>query len=115
MLIRQAAIAVLALGCSAAWAQDSGLAPGAYECWMFSSARLDLNFKVTGAGQYQGADNSKGKFTFDPRSHEVTFLSGSLQGAMPKGFRAIYEVRKGKPTVSFVSPRGSEASFCEKA
>jgi hypothetical protein len=103
----------LAVIASPAMAQ-SGPAAGSYECWAFSSARMDLNFKVTAPGQYVGADNSKGKFTFNPGTKQIDFVSGSLHGAMPDGFKSIYEVRKGKPTVSFVSPRGSEASFCEK-
>ena len=89
------------------------LAAGAYECWAYSSPRLLLNFKVTGDGQYQGSDNSSGRFRFDAAGRQVTFLSGTLAGAMPAGFKAIYELRRGKPTLSYQSPSGNEAAFCE--
>lgn len=91
----------------------AALATGAYECWAFSSPRMGLNFTVTGPGQYVGLDNVRGTFTYNPATKEVVFRSGPLQGVMPDGFKSIYEVRQGKPTLSFIGRSGAEASFCE--
>ncbi|HEX2591630.1 MAG TPA: hypothetical protein VHL34_09050 [Rhizomicrobium sp.] len=92
-------------------ANAAGMAMGAYECWGNGEARMLMNFTVTGAGTYKGSDNSTGKFTLT--GNTVTFTSGSLNGVMPDGFVAKYEIRKGIPTVSFVGPSGAEAQFCE--
>jgi hypothetical protein len=88
--------------------------PGNYECWAFSTARMNLNFTVTAPGKYRASDGSTSTFTFEPATGLVTF-AGYLKDAMPSGFTAIYHEPRGTPTVSFRSPRGSEASFCEKA
>lgn len=39
---------------------------------------------------------------------------GRLAEAMPAGFTAVDHEKNGRPTVSFRSARGSEASFCER-
>jgi hypothetical protein len=94
-------------------AADTGLAAGAYECWHFGSARLLLNFTVTGPDSYAGYDGTPGNFEFDPSTGEVVFISGPLHGIMPDGFKAVYEVRDGVPTLSYISARGAEAAFCQ--
>lgn len=87
---------------------------GRYECWFFNQPQAGMNFAVTGDGRYSGAKGDAGRFTLDGASGRMAFTGGPLDGALPDGFRAIYVVRKGRPTVSFVSPRGSEAAFCER-
>jgi hypothetical protein len=105
----------LATGSGGAQTTRGGpLAPGSYECWAFSSPRMGLNFTITGPGAYRGAEGGTGAFSYDAATGAITFTSGPLAGAMPTGFRVIYEVRRGKPTVSFVGTSGAEASFCEK-
>ncbi len=95
-------------------AAGAGVAAGAYECWANGEARMLLNFTVSGAGQYVGADRMPGRFRLDARTSRMTFAGGALDGAMPDGFYAVYHVVQGRPTVSFMSPRGSEAMFCQK-
>lgn len=90
------------------------VATGSYECWAFNSARMDLNFEVTGPGRYTAAaDGSEGSFSFDQASGQIRF-AGYLGEAMPDGFTSIYYEPNGRPTVSFRGRSGSEASFCEK-
>jgi hypothetical protein len=93
---------------------QAGMATGAYECWYFSQAQMMLNFTVTGADTYVGsASGESGTYALSGKS--LTWASGPLVGIMPDGFTAIYEVRGGIPTVSYVSGRGAEAAFCENA
>lgn len=87
---------------------------GRYECWAFSSARMELNFSITGPRTYKASDGSAGTFTFHPASGRISF-TGFLGQAMPEGFSALYHEPHSTPTVSFRSARGAEASFCERA
>jgi hypothetical protein len=86
---------------------------GSYECWANGQARMLLNFTIRGAGQYTGSDGKAGTFSIDPNTGRIKFKGGALDGVMPEGFYAIYHVPQGRPTVSFRSPSGSEASFCQ--
>lgn len=93
----------------------AAVALGRYECWNFNSARMELNFEITGAGRYTAAaDGSEGEFEFDPGSGAIRF-SGYLRESMPDGFSAIYHEPNGHPTVSFRGRSGAEASFCERS
>ncbi len=94
-------------------AAPASVATGSYECWANGQARLLMNFKVTGKSAYNG-DEGKGKFSYDAASGKMSFIGGHLDGAMPAGYVAMYHENKGRPTVSFRSPRGSEAAFCER-
>ncbi len=96
----------------AAASAPGSVALGQYECWNFSSARMDLNFEVTAPGRYTASDGSRRSFTYDAASGEIRF-EGYLGEAMPEGFKAIYHVSNGVPKVSFRGRSGSEASFCE--
>lgn len=89
------------------------VAVGSYECWGNGSARMLLNFTVRSASQYTGSDGKPGSFSVDANGR-ITFKGGALDGAMPSGFYAVYYEPEGLPTVSFRSPRGTEASFCQK-
>ena len=101
---------------TAAAAQGAGgaVAQGVYECWSSGQANFMLNFTITGPHQYSGANGRGGSFAFDASSKRITFKDGSLAGAMPAGFYSIYYVPQGRPTVSFRSPSGNEAAFCQK-
>ena len=92
-----------------------GMATGSYECWANGQARLLLNFTVRSSTQYLDSDNKPGTYRMEPGNGQVTFKGGALDGAMPQGFIAVYHTPKGKPTLSFRSPRGAEAAFCERA
>ena len=113
----------LLVGCGAAllisnlWAQGpAAVAPGNYECWAHGSARMLLNFKVTGKDRYTDPDGKvRGSFTYSAGTGAITFKGGHLDGVMPNGFTSIYHELKGKPTVSFRGRGGAEASFCERA
>jgi hypothetical protein len=108
-LLTAAVIAAASTGTAAA-----GMAEGPYECWFFSQPQPILNFAVTGPATYPGeADGTTGEYELSGK--DISWKSGPMVGAMPDGFTTIYEVRNGNPTVSFVSGRGSEAAFCEKA
>jgi hypothetical protein len=96
-------------------APTGGVAAGSYECWANGSARMLLNFTIRTAAQYTGSDGKPGSYGYDANTGRITFKGGALDGAMPDGFYAIYQELKGVPTVSFRSPRGAEASFCQKA
>jgi hypothetical protein len=91
------------------------VATGSYECWANGAARMLLNFTIRNASQYTDSDEKLGTYTYDPASGRITFKGGLLDGAMPNGFQSIYHEPNRKPTVSFRSPRGAEAAFCEKA
>jgi hypothetical protein len=92
------------------------VAPGSYECWGNGSPRLLLNFKVTGKDRYSDADGKQqGSFAYNPANGAITFKGGHLDGVMPAGFTSVYHENKKRPTVSFRSGRGAEASFCELA
>jgi hypothetical protein len=86
---------------------------GAYECWANGQANLILNFTVTGGNRYTGSDGQSGTFSLDGQNR-ITFHGGSLDGAMPNGFYAVYHAPQGRPTVSFRNPQGSEAAYCER-
>lgn len=105
-------IFTLVFAIAAGPALADGMATGDYECWYFSQAQSSLNFNVTGPGSYTGYDGAPGTFTISADG-QVTFESGPLQGVMPDGFIARYEVRQGRPTLSYISGRGAEAAFCE--
>jgi len=88
--------------------------PGAYECWAHGAARMLMNFKVTAPGRYTNEDgNEAGRFTYDPASGLVSFKGGHLDGAMPDGFKAVYEARTQRHVLSFRGRSGGEAAFCE--
>ena len=89
------------------------LAMGAYECWGNGQAHLTMNFTAQGANRYTGYNGQSGTYTVDS-SNRVTFRGGPLDGVMPAGFYAVYYAPQGRPTVSFRSPRASEAAFCQK-
>ena len=86
--------------------------PGNYECWSGSSARLNMNFTITGLGGYR---NASGAGRFSKGADGRLSLTGPMLEAMPKGFVAVYHEHHGKPTVSFRGPSGGEAAFCERA
>lgn len=88
------------------------VASGAYECWAFNTARMDLNFEVTGPGEYVASDGSTGTFELDAATQAIRF-TGYLAEVMPDGFTSIYHEPKGIPTVSFRGRGGAEVSFCE--
>ncbi len=93
----------------------ASVAQGNYECWGNGSPRLLLNFKVTGKDRYTDPDGKeRGSFSYDTGAGAIAFKGGHLDGVMPNGFTSIYHENKNKPTVSFRSARGSEASFCER-
>lgn len=104
-----AAVAALVLGGAA----QAGMAEGVYECWAFQSPRMGLNLTVTGSSTYIETDGgAAGEYALNGK--DITWLSGHLHGAMPDGFKTIYEVRQGKPTISFIGEVSqSEAAFCE--
>jgi hypothetical protein len=87
---------------------------GVYQCWSGNHANLTLNFSITGANQYAGYNGNAGTFSFDAASTRIAFKGGSLDGALPKGFYAIYHAPGGRPTVSFRDSGGAEAAFCQK-
>ncbi|MGE0715697.1 MAG: hypothetical protein AB7P02_09650 [Alphaproteobacteria bacterium] len=109
-----AAAACILAANAAATAAVKAVATGSYECWANGQARMLMNFTVTGAGAYRASDGSNGRFTLSPATGAVAF-TGYMKDVMPDGFVAVYHEKNGKPTVSFRSPRGSEAAFCEKA
>lgn len=89
------------------------VALGSYECWANGSARMLLNFTITGPGRYTASDGSKGTFTFDPGSKAINF-TGYERDVLPSGVHTIYHEPQGKPAVSFRNGSNSEISFCEK-
>ena len=72
-----------------------------------------MNFSVRSSNQYTGSDGKPGDYSYDAASTRVIFKTGALNGVMPEGFYAVYYAPGGRPTVSFRSARGSEASFCQ--
>ena len=101
--------------CSAVQAQaPAAVAQGNYECWGNGSPRLLLNFKVTGKDRYTDPEGKeKGSFAYNAANGGITFKGGHLDGVMPTGFTSVYHEKNKRPTVSFRSARGAEASFCE--
>jgi hypothetical protein len=91
------------------------VAQGNYQCWANGQARMLLNFSIKSATEYAGSNGKAGSYAYDGASGKITFKGGSLDGAMPEGYTNIYHEPKGRPTVSFRSPRGAEASFCQLA
>jgi hypothetical protein len=62
------------------------VATGNYECWAHGSARMLLNFKVTGPGKYSNPDGEKsGTFTYNANTGAIAFSGGHLDGVMPAG------------------------------
>ncbi len=116
-IVRATVVAVTVSSAGAA-ASAADTAPemvsGDYECWFFSQPQPIMNFTVVGPGSYKGYDDSAGEYSIDAAG-EVTFTSGTLEGVMPDGYKAVYEVREGIPTLSFISNRGSEAAFCQNS
>lgn len=109
MMLAAASFSAFGAGTAAA-----GMAEGEYECWYFNQPRLGLNFAVTGPTTYTHTmDGKPGEYELNGKT--LTWKSGPMQGSMPDGFTTIYEVRGGTPTVAFMSGRGAEAAFCEKA
>jgi hypothetical protein len=102
------------LASSLAHAAPAQVAAGSYECWGNGSPRMLLNFTVKGPGQYVGSDDKPGRYAYDAATGAIRFQGGALDGVMPAGFTSVYHEDKGRPTVSFRSGRGAEASFCEK-
>lgn len=98
----------------AAAAQSPGMPTGSYECWANGAARMLMNFQVTAPGRYTDSEGKPGQFTLDAGTGRVSFQGGMLDGAMPDGFIAVFHTPGGRPTVSFRSPRGAEAAFCER-
>jgi hypothetical protein len=116
MRLRAAAFIAAAAICAAPLPAQAAMANGSYKCWHFSEARLTFNFTVFGPDSYEGYDGTAGTYVHDTASGEVTFTSGPLAGAMPDGFKAIYELRENVPTLSYISgTSGAEALFCENA
>jgi hypothetical protein len=99
-------------GClAAAWVSAaSAQSPhtGQYECWANNRARTMLNFTLQPNGQYTDANGERGTYSFDGRN--VAFRGGALDGQHP-----VYEVRKRRPTMSFIGVGSAEAAFCEAA
>ena len=90
------------------------VATGPYECWANGAPRLLLNFSIRSATEYRDSDNRPGTYTYDSKTGRITFKGGGLDGVMPRNFYSIYHEPKGRPTVSFRNPQGSEASYCER-
>lgn len=116
---RRLALTTLLLGAAVAMspaaAAPAKVAAGAYECWGNGAPRMLLNFNILDDSRYGNEDgNERGAFGYDSAGGRITFKGGHLDGAMPNGFTAIYHEPKGRPTVSFRSARGAEASFCER-
>jgi hypothetical protein len=110
------ALSLALCAAGAAFAAPAKVAPGNYQCWAHGAARILMNFKVIGEGRYSNEDgDEKGAFTYAAASGVVTFKGGHLDGAMPDGFKAVYQERKARPVLSFIGRSGSEAAFCELA
>lgn len=110
------ALSLVLSAAGAAHAAPAKVAPGNYQCWAHGAARLLMNFKVIGDGRYSNQDgDEKGAFAYAAASGTVTFKGGHLDGAMPDGFTAVYQERKGRPVLSFIGRSGGEAAFCELA
>ena len=98
-------IAAVAAGwVSAAAAQSPHI--GQYECWANNRARLMLNFTLQPNGRYTDANGERGTYSFDGR--RVAFRGGALDGQRP-----VYEIRRRRPTASFIGASGAEAAICE--
>jgi len=106
--------AVAAAQAAGAAKVPAAVAAGSYGCWAHGSARMLLNFKVTGANTYSGSKGN-GSFNYDKASGKIGFKGGHLDGVLPDGFVTVYHEPHGKPTVSFRNARGGEVSFCERA
>jgi hypothetical protein len=113
------AVSIALAACSPTLAQSqkapSKVAVGSYECWANGAPRLLMNFEIKDGTKYTDSDGKTGTYSYDASSGRITFKGGALEGVMPAGFVSIYHETKGKPTVSYRSPRGAEAAFCEKA
>jgi hypothetical protein len=94
-------------------AAPAKVAQGSYACWANGQARMLLNFTIKSATQYSGYGGKAGTYSYDASTGRIAFKGGSLDGAMPEGYITIYHEPKGRSTVSFRSPRGAEASFCQ--
>lgn len=108
-----AALALLVATPAAVAAPPGGGVPvGSYECWANGAARMGMNFRVTGPGSYRN-DSGPGRLAVGAGGRLT--LTGPMLESMPTGFIAVYHAPGGRPTVSFRSPRGAEAAFCERA
>lgn len=106
---------VMAAWAGCAYSQSPAkVALGSYECWANGQARMLMNFTIKPDSKYLDSDNKPGTYGYDPKTGRIEFKGAGLDGVMPAGFFAIYHEPKGHPTVSFRSPRQSEAAFCEK-
>jgi len=90
------------------------IATGPYECWANGAPRLLLNFSIRSTTEYRDSDNKPGTYTYDLKTGRISFKGGGLDGVMPRNFYSVYHEPKGRPTVSFRNPQGSEASYCER-
>jgi hypothetical protein len=114
MTARTCIVATLFAGLAAPTqaAPPAAVRAGAYECWANGYARMNMNFTVTGAGSYRN-ESGVGRLSVGPGGRLQ--LTGPMLESMPDGFVAVYHEPNGTPTVSFRSPRGAEAAFCERA
>jgi hypothetical protein len=94
-------------------ASSGSVKTGSYECWANGQARMLLNFSIGSGSQYTGSDGKAGSYSIDSNTGRIKFKGGALDGVMPDGFYALYHLVQGRPKVSFMSPSGSEASFCQ--
>ena len=103
-----ATIAALAIasGLPAAAAAQN-VSAGSYECWFFSRARLDLNFRIVDGKTFTDSEGKQG--TYSVADGVITFQGGALDGE-----KAHYLIEKGRPKASFRNGQGREISFCEK-
>jgi hypothetical protein len=69
---------------------------------------LTLNFKVTGNGRYSDPEGREASRTIPRTARSASRADTSTD------FTSVYHENKNRPTVSFRSGRGAEASFCEK-
>lgn len=108
-------LAALLVAAPAVSAGPGGVPVGTYECWANGSARMNMNFRVTSPGTYTktGGGSGGGRMAVGPGGRLT--LTGTMMESMPAGFIAVYHAPGGHPTVSFRSPRGAEAAFCERA
>ncbi len=112
--IASPAAAVPAGGRGAAVTPPGSIAAGSYECWSNGEARSLSNFSVSDATHYTGSDGKVGTYTFNATTTRIVFKGGALDGVLPAGFYTIYHSVQGRPVVSFMSPSGTEAQYCEK-
>jgi hypothetical protein len=84
---------------------------GSYECWANGEARMLMNFRIASTTQYVDSEGKSG--TYAVNGGRIAFRGGLLDGVMPAGFYATYEMVQGRPKVSFRNSGGSEVQYCE--